>query len=421
MNFKQLITILARFKTSGYLVSAAGVISSRLAQIVVQVTLARLLTGQDYSLFFFYYSAVTGLSVFIGDAIGLASSRALSTNAGTRPEMKSTAAAAGLAVSLLGGLLLVVHTHFLSDEPTSLTLLGLLIFYAINLSFSSVLQYITISLDQRNYLAKVQISFAIVSVLSATWAAIYFGWEAALGCLLGSVFLFNLFLLFRSFAINRIFGAFKNNLTSVLGLIRSALPIGGSMMLGGPVHVYCLSVLRNSTPDRPSELGVFGIAFVTFTLVSFLPAAFGQFLVPWLLKNQKLSTQNAFLYLLKLYLVAGSLILVFIISANLFGLEKLIPTLAHAQNTIYLLAAAGFVAGFITLYSFFLNAIDKSKLVFFSYIYHSISYVLLTYVFVKYLNWGAAGLASAILLTSIAQLLILSFIKRRTEHEKCKT
>lgn len=403
---------------SGYLTSIAGVITNRFTQVVIQVLLARILSGPDYSSFYFHYAAITGLSMFIGDGLGLASSRLIATHQSPSAQVTNAAISAGFIGSIFAGCLLIIHSFFLSHEPLTLPILALVVMYSFNLSFLSVLQYITICINERAYLARIQIGFSVLAITSTLLAGHFWGWSGSLAGLLICAIGSNILLLQKTFHFKNFFSFFSNSRAMISELLKNALPICGSMALGGPIHVYCLTILQSTTLDRPNELGIFGLSFVCYTLVSFLPGAFGQFLVPWLLKNQRLSTAQAFRYVTKLYAIAGSFLLIGITLANFIGLERLIPTLAHAQQSVYILSFTGFIAGFIALYSFFLNATYKSNFVLLSTIYHSISYILLTYLFVKYLNWGAVGLACAILLSSTGQLVILTFIKKVTEKEE---
>ncbi|MBC7419427.1 MAG: hypothetical protein H7328_01750 [Bdellovibrio sp.] len=415
-QLEQFRQFLYRMYSLGYLTSAAGVALNRLTQVLIQILLARILTGPDYSSFYFHFAAITGLSMFIGDGIGLASSRLLSSQTGTAaPRIISLAVIAGFIASFCAALLVATHLFLSDSEPVSKLLLTLLIVYSFSLSFLSVLQYIMICIGQKAYLAKTQIAFSALSLILTLSAASRWGWSAALISLLVCVLGSNILLLKKAFRYQDFLKVIREDLGGVTQLIKNALPICGSMALGGPVHVYCLSILKSSTADRPNELGVFGLSFVTYTIVSFIPGAFGQFLVPWLLKNEKLSTKDAFKYVTKLYAVAGFFILIVIFIANGIGFDGFLPTIAKGEKSIYLLAGTGLLGGFIALYSYFLNAIYKSHFVLFSTIYYSVSYILLTTLLVQHLNWGAVGLSCSILASSAGQLFVLSYIKKGNE------
>lgn len=394
------------------LFSISGVLSNKISQVLIQVILVRILSPQDYSLFYFYYATVTGLSVFIGDSIGLASSRLIATIQIDKEKTIESSLIAGFISSLCTGVFVIIYNHYVARADMNSPLLFFVCGFAMMISLASVLQYITISSGNQAYLARVQLSFSLLLIAGAIFGAYIKSWFGALVALFICVSLSNLALLIGRFKIslnkNNVSERFKN---AVL-IIKTSLPICGSMALGAPVHVYCISILKNSSHSNPHELGIFGISFVAYTLVSFLPGTLGQFLVPWLLKNSNKDMPAAFRYVKILYAYLGFALLALIYLANFFVLDLFLPNLQDAKNTIFVLSLTGYIAGFIALYSFYLNAANRSARVFASSIYHSLSYVALTMYFVSVLELGALGLACAILASSFGQLLLLIYFKK---------
>lgn len=391
--------------------------SARLTQVLIQILLARLLIPAEYSLFFYYYSAITGLSMFIGESLGLTSSRFLSTATGDLRSKTNMTLMAGFLGACIASLLILLHARYLSNELIQLNFALVLIVYSFNLCYSGTLQYVAIAIGQRQFLAKMQLTLSVISLATTSYVAKNWGWTTALTNLGVLVFVANAILLSKFFDFKTARVSWSKSFREILYVVKSALPICGSMALGGPVHVYCISVLKNAPTSTAAEVGVFGISFIFYTLLSFMPGAFGQFLVPWLLKHTTRTPENAFSMISKFYALIGTTLFVAVVIADSAGLSRLIPTLENAEHTILLLSGAGLVAGFVTLYSFYLNSIYKSTTVLFSSVCHSTVYVGMTYVLVEYLRMGAAGLAAALLIASFGQLTILFVKKKRLRYQ----
>lgn len=398
------------FKQTDSLLSIVGVLSNKFTQVVLQIILVRLLIPADYSNFYFCYSSITGLSVFIGEGLGVSISRFLLTAKDRLDFIVFNSIATGLLTSLLAGFFLATQIWLHPEvQLTKLTIITV-IFLAMMLSLSSILQYICASIGLKRFLGGTQIFFAVTILLSASASAYLFDWQLVLTALCCVVTVSN-FVLALHVIRNKVGQLQAINWPTVSDLIKKSLPICGAMALGAPIHVYCLSLLKKASfLTNPAEVGVFGISFVAYTLVSFLPGALGQFLVPWLLThNNKSNVESAFLTVSKLYALASAGILICILFALKLGATHLTPLLAGHETVILLLACTGLLAGFVTLTSFYLNATFKSHTVFMSSVLHSILYVILTNLFVSHLNWGAAGLATAILIATGCQLIFVIY------------
>ena len=395
-------------KQTDSLISITGVLSNKFTQVLLQIMIVRILLPADYSNFFFYYSSITGLSVFIGEGLGVSISRFLSTAKEKSELIVFNSIATGLITSLLPGFFLANQIWLHPEVQLNPLTVVSVVFLAMMLSLSSILQYICVSVGLKRFLGISQIIFALIILLSAGASAYLLNWQLVLTTLCFVVLTSNSVLMF--YLLRNKVGQFPRvNWLTVLDLVKKSLPICGAMALGAPVHVYCLSVLKKvSFNFNPAEVGVFGISFVSYTLVSFLPGALGQFLVPWLLnRNEKSSIESAFLTVSKLYTSAGAALLFVILIALKAGLTNLTPLLIGRETVILLLSITGLLAGFVALTSFYLNAVFKSRLVFLSSILHSALYVVLTTYLVSYLNWGAIGLATAILIATTSQLIFL--------------
>ncbi len=395
-------------KQTDSLISITGVLSNKFTQVLLQIMIVRILLPADYSNFFFYYSSITGLSVFIGEGLGVSISRFLSTAKEKSELIVFNSIATGLITSLLPGFFLANQIWLHPEVQLNPLTVVSVVFLAMMLSLSSILQYICVSVGLKRFLGISQIIFALIILLSAGASAYLLNWQLVLTTLCFVVLTSNSVLMF--YLLRNKVGQFPRvNWLTVLDLVKKSLPICGAMALGAPVHVYCLSVLKKvSFNFNPAEVGVFGISFVSYTLVSFLPGALGQFLVPWLLnRNEKSSIESAFLTVSKLYTSAGAALLFVILIALKAGLTNLTPLLIGRETVILLLSITGLLAGFVALTSFYLNAVFKSRLVFLSSILHSALYVVLTTFLVSYLNWGAIGLATAILIATTSQLIFL--------------
>jgi O-antigen/teichoic acid export membrane protein len=407
-------------KQTDSLISITGVLSNKFTQVLLQIMIVRILLPADYSNFFFYYSSITGLSVFIGEGLGVSISRFLSTAKEKSELIVFNSIATGLITSLLPGFFLANQIWLHPEVKLNPLTIVSVVFLAMMLSLSSILQYICVSVGLKRFLGMSQIIFALIILISAGTTAYLLNWQLVLTTLCCVVLTSNSVLIF--YLLRNKVGQFPSvNWLTVFDLVKKSLPICGAMALGAPVHVYCLSVLKKvSFNFNPAEVGVFGISFVSYTLVSFLPGALGQFLVPWLLnRNEKSSIESAFLTVSKLYASAGAALLFVILIALKAGLTNLTPLLIGRETVILLLSITGLLAGFVALTSFYLNAVFKSRLVFLSSILHSVLYVVLTTFLVSYLNWGAIGLATAILIATSSQLIFLvcnlninSFYKR---------
>lgn len=395
-------------KQTDSLISITGVLSNKFTQVLLQIMIVRILLPADYSNFFFYYSSITGLSVFIGEGLGVSISRFLSTAKEKSELIVFNSIATGLITSLLPGFFLANQIWLHPEVQLNPLTVVSIVFLAMMLSLSSILQYICVSVGLKRFLGTSQIVFALVILLSSGASAYFLNWQLVLTTLCFVVLTSNSVLMF--YLLRNKVGQFPRvNWLTVFDLVKKSLPICGAMALGAPVHVYCLSVLKKVTFNfNPAEVGVFGISFVSYTLVSFLPGALGQFLVPWLLnRSEKSSIESAFLTVSKLYASAGATLLFVIFIALKAGLTNLTPLLIGRETVILLLSITGLLAGFVALTSFYLNAIFKSRLVFLSSILHSVLYVVLTTFLVSYLNWGAIGLATAILIATTSQLIFL--------------
>ena len=395
-------------KQTDSLISITGVLSNKFTQVLLQIMIVRILLPADYSNFFFYYSSITGLSVFIGEGLGVSISRFLSTAKEKSELIVFNSIATGLITSLLPGFFLANQIWLHPEVQLNPLTVVSVVFLAMMLSLSSILQYICVSVGLKRFLGISQIIFALIILLSAGASAYLLNWQLVLTTLCFVVLTSNSVLMF--YLLRNKVGQFPRvNWLTVLDLVKKSLPICGAMALGAPVHVYCLSVLKKvSFNFNPAEVGVFGISFVSYTLVSFLPGALGQFLVPWLLnRNEKSSIESAFLTVSKLYTSAGAALLFVILIALKAGLTNLTPLLIGRETVILLLSITGLLAGFVALTSFYLNAVFKSRLVFLSSILHSALYFVLTTFLVSYLNWGAIGLATAILIATTSQLIFL--------------
>lgn len=411
MNPRKLFEILFKMLKQGdSLISISGVLANKVTQVLLQLIIVRLLTPADYSNFFFYYSSITGLSVFIGDGLGVSVSRFLSTAKEKSDVLIFNAVVTGLVTTVIPAVFLAnqvwLHPEGQLTAGTTLTVILL----AMMLSLSSILQYICVSIGLKRFLGISQVILAVITLIGASASAYLLNWQVVLSTLFFVMFMSNFVLIIKLIR-TKIGPLPAVNWPTVYDLFKKALPICGAMALGAPVHVYCLSVLKKATHfNSPAEVGIFGISFVFYTLVSFLPSALGQFLVPWLLAhNEGVGVEKAYVTVCKLYAAVGAALLVAILVVLKVGVTQLIPSLIGREPTILLLAFTGFVAGFIALTSFYLNAVFKSRLVFISSIFHSTLYVILTNLLVSYMDLGATGLATAILISSTSQLIFLLF------------
>ena len=397
-------------KSRKNLISVFGVLSNKFAQVLLQLTLVRILIPADYSNFYFFYASVTGLSVFIGEGMGQTISRYLSSHAAGKDNALLNSLTVGFCVSIFASILILSHMFFIKHTDFNSSSVLVVTLLALMYSFASILQYVSATLNLNKFLASLQFTIAVTTLFSTSYLSYKFGWLVGIQSLLATMFAFNTLLLFKIISATSLkFQRFEANIWNEL--LTKAIPIIGSMALGAPVHVFCLSILNSSTArTAPEQVGIFGASFVAYTLVSFLPGSLGQFLVPWLLKHNKENTIELALDSVKiLYLKIALVFLTFISILLLFGIGNLIPTLKTANTTIVILSLTGVFAGLIALKSFYLNSIYRSKLVFFSSIYHSISYISLSFLFVKVFNLQASGLASAIMLSSLGQLIILKY------------
>ena len=135
-----------QLKKSNYLFSVVGVLSIKFSQVLIQILLARYLIPADYSKFYFYYAVVTGLSTFVGEALGQTSTRLIKKAEQFNANLVSTALFGSLVASIIPALLVLMHSLIISkDTMPPNFIIVIMLFASIRSAISSV-QYIAISL-----------------------------------------------------------------------------------------------------------------------------------------------------------------------------------------------------------------------------------------------------------------------------------
>lgn len=379
----------------------------RAAQLIIQIVLARSLIPSDYSQFFFYWTTVLGLSVFIGDSFGIVMSRELSLRVGTNLEpMLRKALGLAIIVSLIPFILILMKLYLIPMNVVDSIHPFFIAFIGFVLAFQSALQNIVIGLNQTRSLTVSQFIASLVLMLSVLWTAKGMHWTTILSLLVFVHVINCVTLVMISWFQVKIKSRDSTKTTELAFNWKSALKAASTLalaaVLGAPVHVICISLLRASDFEfLTTEVGTFGVGYILYSLCSFLPGTAAFLLTPKLIQSKNPVVHKEYLKNIDRFLPIGFFCVVIFALVLYFAPSAILEVQAHYKIPMVLLALAGTLAGASSLFVAGLNAHFQTHLVLKNMIVHAIGYLVCTLILVYWLNFGATGLAGALLCASV--------------------
>lgn len=180
---------------------------------------------------------------------------------------------------------------------------------------------------------------------------------------------------------------------------------GLSWALGGPVHWVCLSMLY-AAKGGAVQTAIFTAWFQWYLLLNFIPSALVQLTIPWLAQGYEKGYRLLFRRLLLLLAGFGGFSLTFcvLVVLNIDRVLAFYPySYRDSSRELLIVLSYGVVAGLVTFSTHAYLAAGRVNANLLVNVAYSSSYFLLTAVLVARMDWGALGIALAILASATLQ------------------
>lgn len=199
------------------------------------------------------------------------------------------------------------------------------------------------------------------------------------------------------------------DISKVYHIIKTfTVPTWGAMALGGPVHWVCLTVLATSGSEGVRNLAVFTAFFQWHVILNFIPSSVANFTIPFLVK-EKGRNDRAFVHAIMKIFAANAVTGLSILLMVLLLKEQILliydADFAQYGNVLLLISLCGYVASFALVMSQVLWSSGKAWLNFSAAFFYAVTYIVATFVLVKFFALGAIGLGFSILISSFLQLI----------------
>lgn len=432
------------FSRKSDLMGIFGVVGYRGSQFVVQLGLALLLPTVQYAELFLFLTAVNAFAGIAGESLGMTLARQLRS----LPEEKRTINVSDLfslfMLGVLAGLGFLAYFVILKDSARPENgLLGLGFVLVVITTLNLVFQYLLIVFDLERWLLRSQLLYGFILVGFVSF--VFSGSSSSLilqlivgasAILLVTQILFLIFLSGRTkHSIQWASGSFLNRFSRfVLDSGTIAVP----MLLGTPVHLFCLSILKLSDDINGTETASFAFAFLFYTLVSFIPGASGSFVVKYFAKAKAenadedaaraggsgagpkadsgasarvqdglTSGVRRLKNLISAYFAVMVVPVIGLLLLAPFIVSQLIPKFESSLKTVCVLILAGVIAGATMIVGHYFNSIYRSIKVTQYLAVYAVSYVTLCLFLVGYLKLGSLGLALSLLVAVMVQLIFM--------------
>lgn len=406
---------------SASLLGLGSAVTSRGSVFVINIALAHSLSVHDYGIFSYSYVTALNLGLFLATGVSQAASHVLpkvtNKEALTRQLMAFlvaifvTSLGAALSIFLFAGH--ISRSAFGTTEAIIEIQLGAgLLFAAAVLQGTQGFLY---ALHEHRLAAAYAIAPAATSA-AAIWicmpirepevALLIFILANAAGAFLTICFLRLRYL--------RGIGWWTIDRAAIRLALNKAVPSILTTALGAPVHWMCMSMLA-ATAEGARELALFSVSFQWYVLITFIPAALGNLVLPFLSARDGHDWKDAARSRFRQTLVIAGLIAIFfggitfVFSRNL--LEVFYPiSYLDAVHAVRALACAGVLCSISMIMQQRISSFGRFWINFKLTLVYSVVYVLCVYLFLKF-NFGSVapglGMAVGYIVLIFLQIIVL--------------